>query len=83
MKTSRFYSKPDKNLSLSFKINGLGMGSSGPTGNDAVLIQCADADNEIFNQVIFYNSDHNILNSCSLSTNTVYPRLNLAASVRE
>ncbi len=44
----RFYSTIDKNLALSFKINGSEMGSSIPAGNSDVIISASDAENEIF-----------------------------------
>ncbi len=47
----RFYSTIDKNLGLSFKINGSEMGSSIPTGNYDAVITATDADNEIFTQI--------------------------------
>jgi hypothetical protein len=47
----RFYSTIDKNLGLSFKINGFEMGSSVPAGNCNVVIEATDADNEIFTQI--------------------------------
>jgi hypothetical protein len=61
----------DKNLSLSFKINGMEMGSTVIGGNCTAQIQAADADGEIFNQVILFDQNHNIVNTWSLSTNTV------------
>lgn len=47
----RFYSTIDKNLGLSFKINGTEMGSSVPAGNYDAVITATDADNEIFTQI--------------------------------
>ncbi len=47
----RFYSTIDKNLALSFKINGFEMGSSVAAGNYDVAIAVTDADNEIFTQI--------------------------------
>lgn len=49
----RFFSTLDKNLSLSFKINGAQMGSSVTGGNLAIEILARDADvNEAFTKVV-------------------------------
>ncbi len=77
MQARRFFSTLDKNLSLSFKINGMEMGSSMIGGNYTAQIQAADADGEIFNQVILYNKNHDIVNMWSLSTGTVNVSINL------
>lgn len=47
----RFYSTIDKNLALSFKINGSEMGSSVAAGNYDALITASDTDNETFTQL--------------------------------
>lgn len=47
----RFYSTTDKNLGLSFKVNGFEMGFVVPAGNYDALISASDADNEIFTQI--------------------------------
>ncbi len=47
----RFYSTVDKNLGLSFKVNGSEMGSSVAAGSCTAVISASDADNEIFTQV--------------------------------
>ena len=52
MRARRFFSTLDKNISLSFKINGMEMGSTIVGNNYTAQIQAADADGEIFNQVI-------------------------------
>lgn len=47
----RFYSTVDKNLALSFKINGFEMGSSVPAGNLEATIAAFDSENEFFTQI--------------------------------
>ncbi|MBN2523494.1 MAG: CehA/McbA family metallohydrolase [Bacteroidales bacterium] len=59
MKARRFYSTLDKNLCLSFKINGKEMGSSVIEGYNTVQIQAKDG--EDFESVIIYNQDHEII----------------------
>ena len=77
LQARRFFSTLDKNLSLSFKINGMEMGSSMIGGNYTAQIQAADADGEIFNQVILFNKNHDIVNTWSLNTSTVDVSINL------
>jgi len=71
MQVRRFFSTLDKNLSLSFKINGMEMGSTVIGGNCTAQIQASDADGEIFNQVILYDQNHNIVTTWPLNTNSV------------
>lgn len=47
----RFFATMDKNLSLSFKINGSEMGSTVTPGAWNVVISAIDADNELFSEV--------------------------------
>jgi hypothetical protein len=77
MQARRFFSTLDKNLSLSFKINGMEMGSTIEGSNFTVQIQARDADGEIFNQVVLYNKNHDIVNTWSLNTSAVDVSLNL------
>lgn len=49
--TRRFYSTLDKNIALSFKINGSEMGSTVTAGNFTLQIQAQDGDGEIFTSV--------------------------------
>ena len=51
MKARRFYSTLDKNLALSFKINGSEMGSTILPGTYPIVIEASDADGELFTQV--------------------------------
>jgi len=71
MQARRFFSTLDKNLSLSFKINGMEMGSTLIGSNYTAKIQAADTDGEIFNQVILYDQNHNSVNTWTLNTNIV------------
>jgi PKD repeat protein len=48
MQARRFYSTLDKNIALSFKINGSEMGSTVDPGSYTMQILATDADNEIF-----------------------------------
>ncbi len=48
----RFFATLDKNISLSFKINGAEMGSTIPGGTWNMTIEALDQDNEMFTQVV-------------------------------
>lgn len=58
----RFYSTLDKNLGLSFKINGAEMGSSVPAGNYDAVISATDSDNEFFTQIQLFKNGTSINN---------------------
>ena len=77
MRARRFFSTLDRNLALSFKINGMEMGSAIPSGNYTARIQATDADGEIFNQVILFNKNHDIVNEWSLNTSSVNVSISL------
>jgi hypothetical protein len=77
MQTRRFFSTLDKNISLSFKINGMEMGSTLTGSNYTAQIQAADADGEVFNQVILFDKHHNIVKTWSLNTKTVNVSIDL------
>ncbi len=51
IKAKRFYSTLDKNLGLSFQVNGNEMGSTVVPGIYGVVIQASDADGELFTQI--------------------------------
>lgn len=51
LKARRFYSTLDKNLALSFKIDGKEMGSTVATGSHGVRIQASDGNGELFTRV--------------------------------
>lgn len=51
LKNRRFFSTLDKNLALSFKVNGSEMGSVIAPGTYSILIQASDADFETFTKV--------------------------------
>ena len=54
----RFYSTLDKNLQLSFRVNGFEMGSSIAGGSSQCVVEAADGDNEGFLQVeVIHNGD--------------------------
>jgi hypothetical protein len=55
-KARRFFSTLDKNLALSFKINGNEMGSTVLPGTYGINIQASDGDGEIFTQVQLFNN---------------------------
>jgi hypothetical protein len=80
MRARRFFSTLDKNLSLSFKINGMEMGSVIVENNYTLQVQAADADGEIFNQVVIYNKDHVVVNTWTLNTNAVNVSMNLSTA---
>ncbi len=73
----RFFSTLDKNIALSFKINGMEMGSSLAGGNYTARIQAVDADGETFNQVILFNRNHDIVNQWSLNSGNINVTANL------
>jgi hypothetical protein len=50
-KARRFYTTTDKNVAMSFKINGKEMGSSVLPGTWAIQIQCSDGNSETFSKV--------------------------------
>ncbi len=56
MKLRRFYSTLDKNLALSFQINGNEMGSQVPIGAITIRVQAKDMDNERFSKVRLYKN---------------------------
>jgi hypothetical protein len=60
LKARRFYSTLDKNLALSFTVNGQEMGSTVLPGNATLHIQASDRDNETFSEVILFDRDHNV-----------------------
>jgi hypothetical protein len=51
MKERRFFTTTDKNLALSFKINGSEMGSTIIGGYYSLVIQASDGDGEVFTRV--------------------------------
>jgi predicted metal-dependent phosphoesterase TrpH len=60
----RFFSTLDKNLSISFKINGSEMGSTIAGGTWNAIIKASDGDGEIFDQVVLVKNG-SVLNSWS------------------
>ncbi|MEI7596031.1 MAG: Ig-like domain-containing protein [Bacteroidota bacterium] len=52
----RFFSTLDKNLRLSFKLNGQEMGSTVNAGNLTLVVSAADGDNESFNRIQLYKN---------------------------
>jgi len=83
MHARRFFSTLDFNLALSFKINGMEMGSLMTEGNYKARIMAADADGELFNQVILFNRNHDIVNMWYLNKGSVDLSVNLNASAGE
>jgi hypothetical protein len=79
----RFYATLDKNLSLSFKINGMEMGSTVAGGIDTLHIQAHDEDGEMFSEVVLFDKNHNTVNTWSLNNATVDLSLNLNTSEGE
>jgi hypothetical protein len=57
----RFYSTLDKNLKLSFTIDGNEMGSDVTAGKRGFRIITSDGDNELFVEVVLLNKDHTIV----------------------
>ena len=61
LKARRFYATLDKNIALSFKINGQEMGSTVLPGTCNLRIQATDADNsESFTEVVLFDKNRNI-----------------------
>ncbi len=56
LKAKRFYSTLDKNLALSFQINGNEMGSTVLPGTYGVRIRASDADSELFTHIQLINN---------------------------
>lgn len=79
MKARRFYSTLDKNLCLSFRINGYEMGSSitATTGNNTFRIQAKDGNGEKFTQIVIYNQDQNQVYSAVLDEEIVDRQIDL------
>ncbi len=63
MLARRFYSTLDKNISLSFTINGKEMGSTIASGKKAFIIQASDGNDEIFIEAVLFDKDHNLVHS--------------------
>jgi len=51
MQARRFYSSRDRNLALSFRVNGAEMGSKIGGGSLSIQIEASDGDNEIFSSI--------------------------------
>lgn len=77
MKERRFFTTIDKNIGLSFKINGAQMGSIIPTGSHQAVIEITDGDNEIFTKVKLFKNGKLLT---SWNPNTVSPILNYKIS---
>ncbi len=56
MKQRRFFSTLDKNIALSFKVNGQEMGSTVAGGSYGMQIRATDGNNERFTRVILYKN---------------------------
>lgn len=80
MQARRFYSTLDKNLALSFKINGMEMGSTLTSGTYPVLIEASDANGENFTEVVLYNKNHDIVNTWNINTPNVSLSMNLSTA---
>ncbi|MGE5317187.1 MAG: CehA/McbA family metallohydrolase [Chloroflexota bacterium] len=72
----RFYSTIDKNLGLSFKINGSEMGSSVTAGNYDAVISASDGDNEIFTLIQIIKNG-SVMNSWYINDNNPVQTYNL------
>jgi hypothetical protein len=67
----RFYSTLDKNLALSFKINGQEMGSELEAGTYTAQIEANDGNGEFFREVKMFDKNHNVVNTWVINTSTV------------
>ena len=63
MKARRFFSTLDKNIALSFAINGNEMGSTVANGNSTLEIQISDGDWEYCSEVVLFDKNHDIRRS--------------------
>jgi hypothetical protein len=63
MKARRFYSTLDKNIALSFTMEGQEMGSTVPGGRKNLEIQASDGNGEIFSEVVLFDRNHDIRRS--------------------
>lgn len=77
MKARRFYSTLDKNLALSFKINGQEMGSTIKPGSYTAQILAVDGNRENFVEVELFDKNHAINNVWILNT----PSVNVTCSL--
>ncbi|MBN1981602.1 MAG: CehA/McbA family metallohydrolase [Chitinivibrionales bacterium] len=83
LKIRRFYSTLDKNLALSFTINGFEMGSTIPCGQLCAAIRASDQDGENFTEVKLYNQDHSAVAAWSLNTASVNLQDTLAVQTND
>jgi predicted metal-dependent phosphoesterase TrpH len=73
----RFYSTLDKNLALSFKINGQEMGSTITAGTYTAGVLATDGNGESFTDVKLYDKNHNVVKNWTLSTTSVNVSMSL------
>ncbi len=80
MQARRFYSTMDKNLSLSFKINNLEMGSTVIPGTYMVQVQASDEDGEVFTTIKLYDKAHNVIQEWTPNSPIVNVSANLTTA---
>ncbi len=67
----RFYATADKNIVLSFTIDGREMGSTVSCINHTLKVKAADGDNEPFTEVVLFNMNHDTVNIWTPDTGIV------------
>jgi hypothetical protein len=71
LRSRRFYSTLDKNIALSFTIDGKEMGSTVSGNRHTLRVQAYDMDNELFTEVIIFDKNHDMAMDARLNTGAV------------
>lgn len=80
MKARRFFTTMDKNIALSFKINGNEMGSTVAAGSYTANILAIDGNGEAFTEVKMFDKNHNVVRTITLNTTSVNESINLSTT---
>ncbi|MHB8158174.1 MAG: FlgD immunoglobulin-like domain containing protein, partial [Desulfocucumaceae bacterium] len=67
----RFFTTLDKNIALSFKVNGSEMGSTVAGGASTIQVLATDGNGELFTEVKLFDKNHNTVNTWTLNTASV------------
>jgi predicted metal-dependent phosphoesterase TrpH len=79
MQARRFFTTLDKNIALSFKINGKEMGSTIKPGNYTMEVQATDADREVFKSIRLVKNGV-VINTWKISSSSLHKTLNLVCA---
>jgi uncharacterized membrane protein len=77
MNALRAYSTLDRNIVLSFTVNGVEMGGSTSGRHQTITVQAVDDDGERFSEIMVYNKEHSVI--CRRTIDT--PQVALSYSV--